>query len=168
MGIPVAIAANGLGLAVRSVTEDAPVMTVSEHGGIPIVLLDNGAPFVVDGLPPPDPVNPFAPFSVNAGSGNGGDTGYYHTIYGSLSDEPLDGFPLLEFATRNTNYFQVAFTGDCLDIVKDWVPIIPGITLGDVIYEWAYDGTYTSATWEADGQMAINTSYDITWQLIPS
>lgn len=57
-GVPVVIAANGLGFPVKPVDSGAPLMTVAENGlGAPIVISDNGAPFVVDGADPPAPVN---------------------------------------------------------------------------------------------------------------
>src|SRR5690606_29808878 len=92
MGIPVVVAANGYGMPVRAVSSGAPVMEVSEQG-IPIVLSPRGAPFVITGLVPE---SPFQDFTVDAGSGNGGDTGYYTTIYGGISAEPLAGYVLEE------------------------------------------------------------------------
>lgn len=107
--------------------------------------------------------SPFAPFTVTAGTGDDGDTGYYTTIYGSISDEPLIGFPLLEFSTRNANYTQVSFTGDCLATVTGWLPVITGVTLGAVISDWAFDGTDTTGTWESTGVMVEASEYPITW-----
>ena len=53
MSIPVVIATNGLGTPVRPVEKNAPVMTVADNGfGIPIVISDLGAPFIVSGLTP--------------------------------------------------------------------------------------------------------------------
>lgn len=55
-GFPVVIAENGLGLPVRPVEENAPVLTVAENGlGAPIVISDNGVPFIVEGYEPPEP-----------------------------------------------------------------------------------------------------------------
>lgn len=113
---------------------------------------------------PLPPVEPPADFVLNAGSGNGGDTGYYHTIYGSLDSEPLPAYPLLEFASRNSGYFQLAFTGNALALVQDWRPVIPGVTLGALIIPWAFDGNYTSATWEDTGKMVDGQQYPITWE----
>ena len=108
--------------------------------------------------------SPFAAFTVEAGTGNDGDTGYYSTIYGGVSAEPLAGFPLLEFSTRNANYTQVAFTGDCLTTVSGWVPVIDGVTIGAAISDWAFDGEYTSGTWESTGAMVETQQYAITWE----
>lgn len=59
MGIPVVIAENGQGIPVKPVDGDAPDMVVSTNGfGAPIVLSENGAPFIVDGVMPPDPPVP--------------------------------------------------------------------------------------------------------------
>ena len=55
-GPPVVIAANGLGLPVRPVEADAPVLTIADNGfGAPIVISDLGAPFIVEGYVPPEP-----------------------------------------------------------------------------------------------------------------
>ena len=107
-------------------------------------------------------------FTVYAGSGNGGDTGYYTTIYGSISSEPLPGHTLTEFATRNSGYFQIAFNGNCLDLVQDYQPVIDGVTLGSFISAWAFDGSTTGATWNSTGAMTEGQQYDITWVVIGS
>lgn len=58
-GIPVVIATNGKGMAVKAVTDRAPLMTVAANGfGIPIVLSDLGVPYVVEGAGPPAPDYP--------------------------------------------------------------------------------------------------------------
>lgn len=58
-GIPVVIATNGKGMAVKAVTDRAPLMTVAANGfGIPIVLDDLGVPYVVEGAGPPAPDYP--------------------------------------------------------------------------------------------------------------
>lgn len=57
-GIPVVIAANGIGTPVRAVGTGAPLLTVAPNGfGAPIVISDLGAPFIVDGYnqTPPGP-----------------------------------------------------------------------------------------------------------------
>lgn len=126
------------------------------------------ADFSNTGSAPVPPIEPPANFSLFTGSGNGGDTGYYRTIYGDLANEPLSAYPLLEFATRNTGYFQIAFTGDCLTLVQDWQPVIPGITLGAALIPWAFDGSYTSATWDDSGQMTPSQNYAITWEALQS
>ena len=59
MGIPVVIAENGIGIPVRPVEANAPVMTIANNGyGAPIVISDLGAPFIVDGYAPPEPEDP--------------------------------------------------------------------------------------------------------------
>lgn len=109
-------------------------------------------------LPDPQPFTLFTGASVESG-----DIGYYRTVYGDISSEPLDDFPLLEFATRNAGYFQIAFVGDCLNIMAGRFPTVPGVTIGDVISDWAFDGSNTSATWEDGGSMADNQEYEVTW-----
>lgn len=55
-GISVVIAENGLGIPIRPVEANAPVMTVAANGlGTPIVISDQGAPFIVEGYEPPEP-----------------------------------------------------------------------------------------------------------------
>jgi hypothetical protein len=50
-GIPVVIVESG-GVPVKAVESGAPVMTVSDNGyGLPVTLTDNGAPFIIEGLP---------------------------------------------------------------------------------------------------------------------
>lgn len=53
-GIPVVIVAAG-GVPVTAVEDGAPVMTESEHDGLPITLTTDAAPFIVQLLPEPDP-----------------------------------------------------------------------------------------------------------------
>lgn len=53
-GFPVVISTNGRGMAVKAVLDNAPLMTIATNGiGMPIVISDNGAPFVIDGYTPP-------------------------------------------------------------------------------------------------------------------
>lgn len=55
-GFPVVIATNGLGIPVRPVETNAPVMQVTDNGlGVPIVISELGAPFIVTGYTPPEP-----------------------------------------------------------------------------------------------------------------
>lgn len=164
-GIPVVIV-ESRGLPVVAVAGNAPPATVAANGrGLPVVVVEGrGVPFVIEGYEPDPPASPFAPMTVTAGVDmQSGDTGYYTTVYGSISDEPLPGYPLTEFATRNSDYTQVAFLGDCAELVAGWVPVIPGVTLGNVISDWAFDGEYTSATWESTGSMSPMQQYEITW-----
>lgn len=108
--------------------------------------------------------NPFGPLTVTAGVDmESGDSGYYSTVYGSISAEPLADYPLLELATRNENYTQVAFVGDCTGIVSGWVPVIPGVTIGTLISDWAFDGENTVASWNSTGSMSNMQQYDISW-----
>lgn len=58
-GIPVVIADNGLGMPVRPVDDNAPVLTIADNGlGAPIVISDDGAPFIIEGYEPPEPEEP--------------------------------------------------------------------------------------------------------------
>lgn len=111
-------------------------------------------------------VSPFNPFTVSAGVDTGsGDSGYYNTIYGAIDTQPLDSTNyLVEFATRNPNYTQVAFAGNVVSTCQGWRPIIPGTTLIELVGNWAFDGSTTSATWSSTGQMASGQDYAITWE----
>lgn len=89
-GIPVVIAANGLGMPVRPVTENAPTMTVSPNGfGAPIVISDLGAPFIVDGLIPPL----WTPERLFSGGLAGYWPGGYAPLTGRLFQEPAGTTP---------------------------------------------------------------------------
>ncbi|MGN7962176.1 hypothetical protein [Brucella sp. 22210] len=57
MSIPFVIAANGLGIPVIPVEKNAPAAIIAENGlGIPVVIVEkNGAPFIISGLPEPEP-----------------------------------------------------------------------------------------------------------------
>lgn len=52
-GFPVVIAANGMGIPVIPVQQNAPLATVATNGlGTPIVLVeDSGHPLIIEGLP---------------------------------------------------------------------------------------------------------------------
>lgn len=55
MSVPVVISER-FGFPVRPVETGAPVLTVAENGlGAPIVITETGTPFVVEGLPEPEP-----------------------------------------------------------------------------------------------------------------
>lgn len=136
-----------------------PGMSLRRDGALISIVPGSSKP-----VPPPDPpASPFQPFTLNADTGNLGDTGYYRTIYGTIDNEPLPDFPLLELATRHGGYTQVAFIGNCLEIAKGWDPIIPGITLTSLISDWAFDGTNTSCTWNSSGTMEVGEHYPISW-----
>lgn len=50
-GIPVVIAQNGRGVAVKPVEANAPCAVVAANGlGTPVVISDSGTPMIVDGL----------------------------------------------------------------------------------------------------------------------
>lgn len=105
-----------------------------------------------------------AAFSVTAGDGGNGDTGFRRTLYGSVSAQPLTGEVLDEFATRNPNYFQVNFIGDVTAKVKGWQPYIAGINIGTLVSDWKYNGTSTEATWDGGDTMTSPNEYAVTWE----
>lgn len=86
-GIPVVIATNGYGLAVKAVTANAPTMTVATNGyGTPIVLSENGSPFVVEGAGTsyePEAVAYFARWTVQPDNTR---KGLLNTLIKSLKD----------------------------------------------------------------------------------
>lgn len=161
-GFPVVVSDKGI--PVVPVSRGAPLATVSSDGfGIPIAPVSHNAlPMIIQGLEPPETPSEFI---LWAGSLTGGDIGYYATIGGSINKEPMPGFPLIEFASRNSGYFQIAFKGNILSDMEGYMPVIDGVTLGNFIYNWAYDeeNHETSATWESNGTMQVSTQYSITW-----
>lgn len=159
-GFPVVL--SDLGAPFIPVTSKAPLATIATNGaGAPIRLTTHNAPpLIVQGLiPPEEPV----PFSIYSGSGNGGDIGYYSTVYGSVENQPMPGYPLLEFASRNAGYFQVSFLGDVATNLAGYEPVIDGFNIGTLESDWTFDGTYTTATWAGGDTLSPNTLYNITW-----
>lgn len=54
--IPAVIATNGQGVPVVPVEANAPAMVIAENGqGMPIVIATIGQPYVISGLPEPEP-----------------------------------------------------------------------------------------------------------------
>lgn len=161
-GFPVVLSDNGSPFV--PVSSGAPLATVSTNGfGVPIKTVSHNAPpLVIEGLVPPEVPSGF---TLWAGSLSNGDIGYYTTIGGSISAEPMPGFPLVEFASRNPGYFQVALRGNVVSDMTGYEPVIEGVALGDFIMPWEYDEQYneTSATWESTGSMSVNQEYSITW-----
>lgn len=110
------------------------------------------------------PGTPPLGFTVTAGDGGNGDTGYRRNLYGGISQQPLTGEVLDEFATRNGNYFQVNFIGDVTAKVKGWQPHIAGLNIGSLVSDWKYDGTSTEATWDGGDTMVSAQQYTVTWE----
>lgn len=117
-GIPVVISGNGLGLPVKPVASDAPLMTVAENGfGSPIVISDLGAPFVVDGYTPID--FGFVPMDLLAeaegqwvGYSDGGVT-RPQPAFGTIDPQPTAVTNLLAFYDdTNSGVFLAVFEGD--------------------------------------------------------
>lgn len=159
-GFPVVLSERGAPFI--PVTSKAPLATIATNGaGAPIHLTTHNAPpLIVQGLVPPE--EPVA-FNLYTGSGNNGDIGYYSTIYGSVENQPMPGYPLLEFASRNSGYFQVGFRGDVAANLAGYEPVIAGFNIGTLDSDWAFDGTYTTATWTGGDSLTINTLYNVTW-----
>lgn len=168
-GVPVVIAENGLGLPVHPVEADAPLLKIAENGlGAPIVIVDDpkSPPFIIDGYSPTPPIT-LQSFELDSMSGNGGDFGYYHTIYGDINPEPLEGFTLIEFAWRSSSYLQIAFQGNVMEYVEGVSPVIDGVDIGEMTTPWAYDeGTdTTAANWTGGTGLADNTVYQVSWEI---
>lgn len=110
-----------------------------------------------------------ASFTLTAGSI--GDppmvnVGFYATHYGSISNEPLDGFTLDRFSTASGGaVFLAQFLGDCLSIIAGWMPVIAGTP---IVGEWAVQAGETPVTYllitEGVPDMEDEGVYEITWQ----
>lgn len=162
-GVPVVIAANGLGFPVKPVDSGAPLMTVADNGlGSPIVISDRGAPFIVDGYTPPEPPIIPQPFTMLAGT-IGQQTGYYPPSVGSISGEPLPQFPVLGIVSNGINV-QIILSGDCVIYLQGTTPIFSGFDLGEKVGDWEYiSGEWTVCTFTTTDVFVDGASYDVTW-----
>lgn len=76
MAVPVVIAQNGFGTPVKAVSKDAPALKVATNGiGIPVVISNHGAPFIVEGLGPADTTAPILSLPTDAANGHNAYTG---------------------------------------------------------------------------------------------
>lgn len=174
-GIPVVIAANGLGMPVKSVTANAPVMTVATNGrGIPIVLSDRGAPFVVEGgvIPPVIPTNDWRlPITI----ANTGDTTWNNAIVASNTAKTIPLKTAAVPASTTQTYTFVHPTGlETMGglIYLDW--IASGTVVPTFTYEYSLnttdgtDGTWQTSPftpWRPSGH-TLATQYTMVGQLI--
>jgi hypothetical protein len=135
MGIPVVIAANGIGVPVTPVESNAPVMTITPNGfGAPIVLAENATPFIIEGFTPVD--WDFQPFSMTAeeeGQWVGYSTGVTTTpqpAFGSISGEPTTETTLLAlYNDTASGRYLVVFQGDYLLALQGLKLIIGGFPI---------------------------------------
>lgn len=111
---------------------------------------------------PPEPAVVPAAFSITAGSANG-DIGFSKGVYGSITAQPLADHELLEIANRSNLNFQVAFAGDCVDILAGYMPVIAGITFNETSPNWVIMNGNTTLNLTTNNSMANNTEYSVTW-----
>src|SRR5690606_769819 len=137
------IAENGRGLPVRPVEKNAPLLSVVETGlGIPVVISDKGVPFILDGYHPEPP-----PSVMTAGQdAEGTSTGFsdgtvIKESFGSLSAEPVDGFPVVALAASALS-LVVALGGDATGVVDGMTLWIDGVEY-EPTSDWSYNGSVT-------------------------
>jgi hypothetical protein len=151
-GFPVVIVENGIGIPVKPVDGNAPVMTVAENGlGLPVTISDNGAPFVLEEPSPPVPPVPGPLDYIETGEGLDSitveydlardvamlgvafrHTGPVTTLTATHGGEPLE---LVSFVLHPTNNIGAAsFIGNGLTIEPADLVITPvGGTIGPAL-----------------------------------
>lgn len=117
---------------------------------------------VEDDPTPPEPAVVPAAFTLSAGS-SGGDIGFAKGVYGNIQSQPLADFELTEMANRSNLNFQVAFEGDCTEILAGYMPVIPGITFNEATPTWTFANGTTSANFTTNNSMTANQLYNVTW-----
>lgn len=114
-----------------------------------------------DPTPPEPTVTPIG-FTMSSGS-SGGDIGFSKGVYGSVQSQPLAGYELLEIAKRSNNNFQVAFDGDCVDIMQGYKPVIAGVTFNETTPVWTLVNGDTTLNLTTNNSLTSGQLYDITW-----
>lgn len=122
--------------------------------------------FLCPGIPEEDtPVEPVVvpqAFAFTSGT-SGGDIGFSKGVYGSVQNQPLEDFELLEIANRSNNNFQVAFDGDCRDILEGYMPVIAGITFNETSPTWTLVNGQTTANFTTNNSLTSLQEYSVTW-----
>lgn len=122
--------------------------------------------FLCPGLPedetPTEPAVVPAAFTLSSGSANG-DIGFSKGVYGNIQSQPLADFELLEMASRANNNFQVAFDGDCTEILDGYKPVIAGLTLSNDPPVWTFANGTTTGNFQATNSLSDNQLYNVTW-----
>lgn len=122
--------------------------------------------FLCPGIPEDDtPVEPLpvpAAFAFTSGS-SGGDIGFSKGVYGNVENQPLADFELLEIASRANNNFQVAFDGDCTEILAGYKPVIAGLTLSNDPPVWTVVNGDTTGNFQATNALSEDQEYNVTW-----
>lgn len=117
----VTISPNGIGVPVRPVDKDAPTLRLTTSG-MPIVISDLGAPFIVDGYTPTPPVDfNWQMVTLTAGEegqwigySNGSDT-LPQPWFGAIDVQPSDKTDLLAlYDDTASNVYLAVFSGDWL------------------------------------------------------
>lgn len=111
---------------------------------------------------PPEPAVVPAAFSFSSGS-SGGDIGFSKGVYGNVVNQPLADHELLEIARRSGQNFQVAFDGDCTDILDGYMPVIAGITFNETSPTWTFAAGTTTGNFTTSNSLASGTEYSVTW-----
>lgn len=111
---------------------------------------------------PPEPTVVPAAFSFSSGS-SGGDIGFSKGVYGNVVNQPLADHELLEIARRSGQNFQVAFDGDCVDIMQGYKPVITGVTFNETTPVWTLVNGDTTLNLTTNNSLTTGQLYDITW-----
>lgn len=158
-GIPVIVSPRGAPFAH---SDNAPHAIAAPNGrGIPVQIVSNNAPPL--NFTPNGPINKEAPANFVMDAGESGEfTGYYRTITGSISAEPIPGYPLTSLITRG--YINFGFQGNCLHRVLGWTISIDGFDLGNMTADWWYDGNdSTQCIFDGTGSFVAGQQYVVTW-----
>lgn len=162
-GVPVVVVDKG-GFPVRQVDSDAPLLTVASNGlGAPITFSDNGAPFVVEGISPPQPV--WETFFIIAGSNPFGwgfaKPPLVSATLGSITNEPYSDSELISFFEAPDDSRIIAcFSGDIADSLNGHTFEINGKVLA-VIQGAEYDAAnnwtmmFLESYWMVEGDAYV-------------
>lgn len=166
-GIPVVLVQNGFGVPINPVESNAPSMQVATNGhGIPIAIRENGAPFIVHGLPVPFD---WVAFQFTAGTDGTQWVGYSdggenrpQPAFGTLAGQPTTVTNLLAIYddTASGNYI-VVFAGDYLSLMSN----LP-MTIGSTTYTPFDANVINGNTWiryTGDGDWVDAVDYTVTF-----
>lgn len=162
----VTISSNGLGVPVRPVESNAPVLTLTDNGA-PIVISDLGAPFIIDGYSPqpPDGFN-WQMITLTAGeegqwigfSDGGADRP--QPGFGSISGQPSDKTNLLAlYDDTESNVYLAVFSGDWMAEMTPLTMTIGGMPFTS--FEVSFISGNTWVRYNGSGDLVDGADYQI-------